>query len=507
MKLKKIAIGIILFLSTLTFAQTTIDPFVTSSLFVDQKGKICDNYIEPDYSPNQPAEVIFNVVTSYIPGKVYLKDGSVKKGLVKYNQRGRKLLFKDLYSNSSLKFKTDDCIGFTLLKDTFTVIRNFEVLKKRSEFAISDNEKMMYFKKPKFVEVLGDNLEFSVYKFIDITHNGGVPSTFFLMYDKKKKLLKDVSDQNKNWYQDIKPMLTNGLNIRDPKDETFRKLFRESNFINKIGKDEKLYFSPYLIEVNDKSKAMYQVSVKREMYWEFSFKALDDRLVMTHCYKSILPYEKSEFSTYYYPNGGVRKIAINKEGKEVAAKRYHPNGNLHYEIIQNSIEKKQAIIERYNDIIKDTDDGLSKDDFNVICRSLTESEDDKEHGTIYLCVCDSLGNKLLDDNGNGTEKLYDSVSERFIYVKYEANQLKEAYYINAEGKKVYQYCERPLKVHGLNNLQSLKQQVLKTNWVNFPVGTVFVSFVVDEDANVQTFNVLNAVDPKLDAILHGYLYY
>jgi len=55
-------------------------------------------------------------------------------------------------------FKADECLGFTILKDTFAVIQNFDVIKKRGDFSLSDKIKLLNYDKPEFIEVLGGRI-------------------------------------------------------------------------------------------------------------------------------------------------------------------------------------------------------------------------------------------------------------------------------------------------------------------------------------------------------------
>ncbi|WP_430810484.1 MULTISPECIES: hypothetical protein [unclassified Carboxylicivirga] len=506
--LKKILPLMLLFLAHLILAQTSDDPFRKASLFVDQCGKISDNYIDPDYSPLDPIEMTFSVGTSFLPGKIYLKDGKILNGLVKYSMNGRKLVYKPRKSDigGNKRLKAEDCLGFTIQQDTFTVIQNFDVIKKRGEFSMNDNIKLISFKKPEFAEVLGEENDCSICKFVDIKSNGQQVNIYYLLHKPNDNIIKDVSDNNPEWKKDISPLYSSTNRINKPEDAEIREYFRKRSFEDKRKAGHPLLFTHYMVETEDKDAAKYRANIGRKMYWQLSFSSMEGLSVMEHCYKNILPYEKSETSTYYFPNGNVRKIVVNEEGREIAERRFYSNGNLHYDIVQQVAEKKQSVIDWYKKWISKDDDEWSKAELaGAIRRNFSQPEDDKEMTTYYLTVCDSLGNNLLDDNGNGEETIYDEVRKRKCYLKFRAYQLKEVFYRNNDGGKVYQYCDRPLKINGFNDF-NLKQQILSMDWKSFPQGTVLARFVVDEEGQLKELNALNAIDTKLDAVINGFLH-
>jgi len=169
--------------------------------------------------------------------------------------------------------------------------------------------------------------------------------------------IKDVSKENKKWQTDIAPLLNAGGCVSEPDDIKFRTFFRERKFVEKSNNNKMLLFSLFMEELEEPDKAMYQAKLKKQLHWQLSFQTLNGDTVMDHMYASILPYEKYATSKYYYPDGHIRKTVINKEGRGIAEKRYHSNGHLQYDIVQNTHEKKKTIIDWFKKNILEQDNG------------------------------------------------------------------------------------------------------------------------------------------------------
>ncbi len=515
-------------------AQTVSDGFIKISSFVDANGKVDGGYVDLDYSPLDPLMVTFDVGDSYSLGTVYLNNGDVMDGLLKYSSTGKKLLFKAKqggdYDNAK-RIRPEECLGFRIMTDTFTVINNFTVIKKKGEFALSDKPSYKDFKDHEFVEVLGQHNGCKLYKFVDVTSNGSVVSNYFIMEDSEQKLT-DVSDENRDWNEVTQP-LQQSVSISKANEESYRRLFKESEVNELLAKSQTLKYTKYLEELKEPDKAYcYEAAVSKGIgNWQYFFTNQDADLLMISNYKSLVPFEKNDVSRYFYPNGQLRKTTVFFDGELVCERHCHPNGALHYELVQNPIERKESVVSWFNKVSQygsiqyfggDSESVYKKDgklyDYNTdreiateINRHLVKPKVDEELVTIYLNVCDSLGNRLLDANGCGTEVCYDEVSKREIHREYKKNQLESAYFFNEKGEKFYQYCEKLPSVISYSSFSKrlhteLKNSMMAKEWHAFPQGVFFLRLLINEKGQRVGFSIDNVQEKQLLDVLGGYWY-
>lgn len=517
----------------LSIAQVISIDFNEISSFIDANGKVDGGFVDPDYSPLNPLMVTFDVGDSYAPGTVYLNDGNALDGLLKYSSTGKKLLFKAKQSGNyenATRIKPEECLGFRILADTFTVINDFTVIKKKGEFALSDKPSYKEFSGHEFVEVLGEHEGYKVYKFIDITNNGSRVSNYFLLED-INRTITDVSDENMEWNTLMRP-LQSDVSISKADEESYRRLFKEIELNDQIKKNQTVKFSKYLDEVKDGDAFCFEASVTKGIgNWHYLFTNHAGELMMINNYKSLVPFEKNEISRYFYPGGQLRKTKVYNEGELVCERHYHPNGALRYELVQNPIEQKESVIAWFNKVSQlgslSYFDGEGKSvyrqgdklfDYNTdkeviteINRHLVRPEVGEGLITIYLNVCDSLGNKLLDESGSGAEVYFDNRLQTKVYREYKNNQLESSYFINETGEKIYQYCEKLPAINSYNSLSKhlhteLKNSILSKEWDAFPQGTIFLRYLIDENGRRIGFSIDNVKEQQLMDLWAGYWY-
>jgi len=532
---KVFLIGLLVALLSPIHSQENFNGFSLMSSFVDCNGKVDGGYVDLDYSPIQPLMVPIDIGQSYSNGKIYLNNGEVLDGMVKYNNTGRKLLFKSkgqsLYDNAK-RIKVKECAGFKIMTDTFTVISDFKVFQKKRSFSLSDKPSTMFFNGSVFAEVLGQTNGFKVYKLTDITNNGSKVSIYFLLEDKDGNII-DISKENNDWQSAIKPLIGNNNTIEEANEESYREFFKEKAVIDKIKRGQKVFYSKYLEELDTANHTLaLEAEIKKDAdNWHYLFRNINDQVLMIQNYKSLVPFKKNDISRYFYPNGSIRKTCVYKNEKLIVEGHFHINGALHYEIAQNPIEKKEDIVNWFNKVSqfgsiaynngeslkvykqsgKLYDYKTDKEVVTDISKHMLSPKDDDELVTIYLNVCDSLGNQLLDAEGNGQEVYYDANRKCNTYRVYINHQLKSAYHIDKNNEKIYHYCDKPVMMNSFSSYrkrshEELRKTILAKDWEAFPQGTFFLRYIIDENGKRIGFNIENVHDENLMRLLAEYWY-
>ncbi|MFW5700235.1 MAG: hypothetical protein ACOCVN_00245 [bacterium] len=189
----------------------------------------------------------------------------------------------------------------------------------------------------------------------------------------------------------------------------------------------------------------------------------------------------------YNSDGTARRKTTFKSGEALDNTIYWPNGNIHYQ---------------YFDISNKTETEL-KDIISQLNGSVGNLPQYEYHKVIYTAVNDMNGESVLDNRGDGKEKISDIVSyeEREIIREFQGNRLIRSY-INKDGRKIYQLTNTDyyLNLNRFQNLMAEMMDLSSTNTAhqNNVQGVVLVSFEINEKGRIQQFKLLNRLYPAIN---------
>lgn len=503
--------------------------FEKSFLYVDANGKVSDPYFDFDFSPADPLEKSFLVGEHFCLGHYYTLNNEKISGLLKYSDNGNKLIFKTTQdTGTGTRIKPEACNGFVIAKDSFAVIDHFYIEKDYSN---------RFMKKAEYASYIGKYKDYQFYKHIQITNNGRTVWNTYMMRKGETGELNSFPNHVPQMKKLLSPLLTDMPDILEKVGtggyayQDLPHLVKVLNYRDKCMNKKPVYFSSSLNELEDSTNYVYTGTIEKYdgKKWTISYQnKLGDTLMVCQ-YSKLLPMKKDGVCKWYYPNGQVRKIVTYSNGKiKGLERRFYENGQIHYDLLIVPKERKESVGKWLNKVFLNEkvvvdDNGIRtysyvkdgkvfrfSDDVPLFPEYRNHMIDVNKEGeaTIqYFRVFDRAGNKLIDENGNGQEVVFDVVRNRKIYREYRQNELITAYYQNESGNKVYQYCESPVRLSGV------KGQKTNFNYtVNYPSaslsnqhqGISLVCFVVNEKGMVVRMTMEKEVDEDISKAIINY---
>jgi hypothetical protein len=446
--MKSLFYFLVITLSFNSFGQNLIPNYQIGD-FVDYNKKIINGYYDFDYSPKTSLKVSYETNDNFTQGYYFDINGAKVYGLLKYSQSDRNLKFKMNEDDVEKSIKADETNGYIIGIDTFSVVKNVEIIglfggkiSKKGEFAanIESIEGMKFYK---FTAngPNGNTYNSYIVKKSDssdfITFPSGSMAGEIFGND---ATLKAYIEEGKYKEDDIPSIL---------KIYKYRKLFKNGQYI---------YYNASRDETNNKDESEYYSKIEsiQDSVFHLGNFLKNNIKIYEGDFTSFYPHNKQGDFVFYYPNGVVRRKISFKNNKPKAGIEYFENGKIHrvYEIL--------------------------------------------EYGSlVYKEVYDDTNVNLLDDKWAGSEQFVDPISGKKITYEYENKKLKTAYFIDANGEKVYQLCENNAEIRKFNSLQkSVKEDLayplesLRKNVHGF----VLVKCIIEPSGLVSELKIVKGLD-------------
>lgn len=110
-----------------SFGQNLIPNYQIGN-FIDYNKKIINGYYDFDYEPKISLKVSYETSENFAQGIYSDINGLQVNGLLKYSRTDRDLKFKLNEADIEKSIKADDTNGYTIGIDTFSVVKNVEIL-------------------------------------------------------------------------------------------------------------------------------------------------------------------------------------------------------------------------------------------------------------------------------------------------------------------------------------------------------------------------------------------
>jgi hypothetical protein len=450
--------------SCLSFGQNPI-PNYEIGHFVDINRQLIKGYSDFDYEPEKSLDVSYVIGDNFTDGYYVDKVGSKIKGLLKYSIKDRDLKFKFKKDDDEKSIKVDECNGYVIGVDTFSVVKNVEITGLFGDSTSENGE---------FAEIMEKVTSMIFYKFVGANKNGSYEkyivqkseASDFLTFPngngKFKKMALDIFGSDVV----LKAAIENGkYETKDlpamVKIFKYRKLFeRNQNIMYNTSWDE---------TDNPKESSYYaKIESVKDSVFHLSYFLNNDVKIYEGDFTSFYPHRKRDAFIFYYPNGGIRKRINYTNNKPKNEIEYFLNQNIHR---------------------------ISKQMFT-------------ENRRIYDQVNNEQGKSILDENGNGKEIIFDLAQGKEITYEYENHFLENIFYLDKNGEKIYQFCQKNAKLVDLKDLQ----KSVKDNF-NYPAesiekyhhGYTLVKCIVEPTGLVSEVKLIKGIDVASDSAIIDFL--
>ena len=461
--MKNIYCLLVLTFSFSSFSQNGISNYEIGH-FVDFNEQLINGYFDFDYEPEKSLNVNYVSSENFAVGYYYDKEGVKINGLLKYSLEDRSLTFKSIDVNSQRTIKADDCKGYVINVDTFSVVKNVEIIgvfgsriSNSGEFAenIENVDGMKFFK---FVAAgpQGNYVKYLVQKtdtseFITFpTASGKFRQIAIEIFKDDKALLTDIKN-GKYGAKDIPSIV---------KIYKYRKLHE---------KNQNVFYNSSWDETDDVNEATYYSKIEsvKDSTFHLSYFFKSDVKIYEGNFTSFYPHKKKGEFTFYYPNGQIRKKVVYIDNKPKSTIEYFMNGTIH-RIFYVSFENEN----------------------------------------VYTEINNAQGEVILDKSGFGKESFLDTILNREITYEYADKKLKNAYFTDASGEKVYQLCERNAKLTEFKELQKEVQDKLKypaKSIDNYSHGYALIKCIVEPTGLVSDISLIKGVDSDCDTSIIDFM--
>jgi hypothetical protein len=450
--------------SCLSFGQSPI-PNYEIGYFVDLNRQLIKGYSDFDYEAENSLSVSYVSNDNFTEGFYFDKEGLKIKGVLKYSMKGRDLKFKLNKEDIEKSIKADECKGYVIGVDTFSVVKNVEIIGFFGDTTSENGE---------FAEIMERVSNMTFYKFVGISQKGSYEryivkksdsSECLTFPNSKGKFIKMALDI---FGSDL--VLKAG--IENGKYETgdlpsmlkifkYRKLF-EGN--------QKILFNASWDETNNSVESNYYAKIEsvKDSVFHLSYFLNNDLKIYEGDFTSFYPHRKSGTFVFYFLNGSIRRRVNYSNNKPKNEIEYFLNNNIHR---------------------------ISKQMFS----------DDKR---IYDQVNNEQGQSVFDKDGNGKEVIFDLVQGREITYEYVKHYLENIYYLDKNGEKIYQFCQKNAKLTDLKDLQKLLKDNFKypkESIDKYNHGYALVKCIVEPTGFVSEIKLIKGIDSVCDIAITDFL--
>ncbi len=444
--------------------------FTQSNPLQAQVGSVMDiNYqflegcADFDYQPKKRLLITFDIGNDFAYGHYYDLNHQKKEGLIKLAEYKEQLVFKETWEGKKETIKPEASLGYVLGRDSFTVISDFSLDIETYPLGIRSWEQKVFTKK-QFAKVLGTVGAYTLYQHhyvggstVQVSYLAkSATEKEFISFPKKKEAFKPVALS----IFKTSPYIVSLLEQEDCTDQLL-KLLSIYNHEKRFAKGELQYYDLYWNTVDSSKNWQYSseiLSLKDSISQE-RYRNKEGLVVFEGQLSSFLPRKKYGDFTYYYASGAPRRKCTYRNNVLYGPiKVYYPNGQLHYEY---------------------------------------SSEADPS----FEQVLNPKGESLFDMNGNATEVFYDSLLKREITRTYVGKKLISSCYKDANGKLIYQFCQKNASLVSLSGFQTQIEASLRyplNALRQYHQGYVLLKCIVEPNGRASSMEIIKGVDAECD---------
>ena len=287
------------------FSQITYQNYEIGS-YIDNDKQFLDGYYDIAYEPENQIKISYTIGEDYTPGYYYDNNNVKNVGLIQFSQNNPNFSFLAYNDPKKKKIKPDLCNSFVIGKDSFTVIKNFNM-----EMGIGAS----FQDQKKFVEVIERINNFTIYKHTDFVMNNPVITYLmkkdgtanFISIPKGQSNIKNVLLENFKNIGNLEVKIKGG----DYAYDDLESLFKLIKYASKAIESKKVFFDKNWEEIENISEGKFYASPKitTEGNIFLSYYMIDSILIYQGTFTSLYPHKKTGDFTWFYPSGQIRKKA------------------------------------------------------------------------------------------------------------------------------------------------------------------------------------------------------
>lgn len=426
--------------------------------YADLDGRVIHDYADQDYAPTKSVNIFFNTAVFGTSGHYYTSSGAVEAGRIHFPSGYRFFNYAENEAATSRRVRPEQGWSFTIGADSFIVAGGFTVYGK---LGVIEQDS----KDANILSYIGKSQKFA---FFNYEPSMGVKANY-LVRDLKSEKYISLPLTSKAFREEAAeifkayPLLVGLLQNGEIKSNQVPDIIRFIQYSDALAANKAIgYTANWDITDNPKKQVYYAEVSKPAEDWRLDFYNQAGHKLFTEHYTYAQPTKNNGEALWYYPSTGE----IRKKTKFVMGESsrvffiFHPNGKLHYHYYINNLDK-----------------------------------------IVYRYVQSENGESVLDITGSGKEEFFDETSKRTIGREFQNNALLASYFVDQQGRKVYQYAQRNAKIVSLNtyNKDLSTQKMYPLNALKAgEEGVVLVKFIIAPKDQVESFSILQGVSPDID---------
>jgi len=429
----------------------------------DINNNFIPGYCDKDYDPKEQLFVKFTIGEEYTPGYYYNRTGDKTSGLLLYSQEYTSPRFKQDKKSEAYDLLPKDCSGYVIGADSFGVITNFNVERMLGGFQSNKRE---------FAEVIEKVGNLVFYKHTRTGMNNIVYTYLvkadtaekYISFSKAAFVFKETCLPIFGEFESLKEQINKDKFSADDIPVMAKML----KYKWKFDHQERIYFTASWDEVDEANKSSYYAVIEslQDSIFHLKYYSNNDVPVYEGSYSSFYPEKKTGEFNWFYPDGKIRKTILYQNNSPQLTTIFYPNGSI------------QA--EYYTDYVN----------------------------TFYKQAYTLNGEEIIDNSGNGTQLLYDSILNSELTLEFSNHRLVSSYFTDKSGRKVYQKCEKNAEISNMKQFQkqlSKKVEYPMNSIRNYDHGIVLVKCIVEPTGLVSDIQIIKGLNPECDSLISNYL--
>ncbi|MFC2111078.1 energy transducer TonB [Bacteroidota bacterium] len=446
-------------------AQSWKDSFEIGQ-FVDFNLHLLDGYYDFEYKTENSLKVSFYIGDDWIQGCYYTRDSLRIDGFIKNVPRCTYFMFKpnkDTKDRKAKKIKPDICDAYIIGVDSFAVIEKFYVETELAAF---------YIRRREFVEIIDeiDNLTFCKHtrvgqQFSSTTYLVKRDTfKYFVSFPKAVNKFKETALRFFGEFEYLEKSIQSGKYS----EKDILSMIKLLKYKKTYDDNAKICFNSSWDEIENCSELSYYAIIElvEDSIFHLKYYFNNGILIYKGGFTSFYPQRRIGDFTFYHSNGEIRKKVFYQNNEAQKVTSFYKNGKIH------------AKYNNYNEV------------------------------PYYENINNSSGENLLDNNGNGIDVLYDSVTSRHITIEFIDHKLNNAYYLDLKGRKIYKFCESNAFLQSASLLQ---KHIIDE--VDYPLnsasekhhGCAFLKVVVEPTGLISYIQIIKSLDSECDRAILDYL--